>query len=70
MPKGYSLNLVGQRFGRWTVLEKLETRIGNQVRWMVQCDCGNVSVAPTVNLRSGSSTQCRSCGNSKAYTRR
>jgi hypothetical protein len=62
MPKGYPLDLVGQQFGRWTVIGKSDVRTNNQVKWLTRCACGNESFVPTLNLRSGKSTQCRSCG--------
>jgi len=67
------LNLIGQRFGKWTVKELYagerapekatkKNPLGSpRPHWLVQCDCGNFSHAPTANLTLGLSTQCRSC---------
>ena len=46
-------NLVGQRFGRWVVIEY----VGNS-RWLCHCDCGNEGVVITGNLRSNGSLSC------------
>ncbi|MGG4106716.1 hypothetical protein AAXB25_22720 [Paenibacillus lautus] len=52
------LNLVGQRFGRLTVLSELPKE-GSSPRWQCVCDCGNPKIATTIVLRRGS---CKSCG--------
>lgn len=55
------LNLIGQRFGRWTVLsEASQTRPGS-TRYLCRCDCGRESAVCTTNLRRGGSTQCYQC---------
>lgn len=56
MPK--KINLVGQRFGRLTVVSELPSE-GNKKRWQCICDCGNSKVAITSVLRRG---DCKSCG--------
>lgn len=55
MPK---LNLVGQRFGRLTVMAELPKQ-GSSPRWSCLCDCGNTKIATTIVLRRG---DCKSCG--------
>ncbi|RUT38706.1 AP2 domain-containing protein [Paenibacillus anaericanus] len=52
------LNLVGQRFGRLTVIAELPKE-GSSPRWSCICDCGNPKVATTIVLRRG---DCKSCG--------
>ena len=47
---------IGQRFGRWTVLEDLG---GCPTKWLFLCDCGNRIAVRAGHLRDGSS---RSCG--------
>lgn len=56
MPK--KLDLVGQRFGRLTVMAELPKQ-GSSRRWSCLCDCGNTKVSTTIVLRRG---DCQSCG--------
>ena len=62
------LDLTGQRFGRWTVLKKDESKNRN-VYWLCQCDCGRVASVTGSSLRYGRSTKCRSCGSRGHLTR-
>lgn len=54
MPKKY--NLLGQTFGKLTVLEK--TRLGKQVAWKCKCECGNEKIVITHNLVAGIIVSC------------
>lgn len=51
------LNLIGQRFGKLTVLAPAEN-IGGRTAWRCRCDCGQERVVKTTNLRSGRTTNC------------
>ncbi|WP_116486418.1 hypothetical protein [Streptococcus parauberis] len=54
------LNLVGERFGRLTVIKRTEKRAGNnEVVYICRCDCGNFTEAYTSLLRR---KKTRSCG--------
>lgn len=53
--RGY--DLTGIRFSKLVVLKRVEN-LGNHVRWLCQCDCGNTSVVSTTNLLSGHTTSC------------
>ena len=55
---GKALDLIGQRFGRLTVIEKIGTK-NSKVMWKCKCDCGNYTESSTSSLRKGDS---RSCG--------
>lgn len=58
---GKLIDITGQRYGRWTVLEYAGRR--NRVTyWRCQCDCGAIHEVNMSSLRSGASTQCRICG--------
>lgn len=47
---------IGQRYGRWTVLEDL---VGNQYRKLLcQCDCGTQRAVRLSHLRNGASLSC------------
>lgn len=56
MPK--SINLIGQKFGRWTVLERAENSVSRDSRWLCKCDCGTEKIVYGKNLRNGRSTSC------------
>ncbi len=57
------LDLIGQRYGRLTVLGPAPS-IGGRTAWRCRCDCGQERVVKTCHLRSGHTTSCgcaRSC---------
>jgi len=53
-----SVNLEGQRFGRWKVLSRAAC-IGRTAAWLCRCDCGHMKAVVTHTLVNGES---RSCG--------
>lgn len=53
------MNLVGQKFGRLTVLKRAGSTAQQKALWSCSCDCGGVTTVTTGALRSGST---RSCG--------
>lgn len=52
------INLVGQRFGKLTVISFAGYAKGRG-QWNCKCDCGNDFVAHTSALKSGNTTSCR-----------
>ena len=52
-------NIIGKRFGRWTVLEEAPSDNPSQPKFWCICDCGNKSSVYMYSLLSGRS---RSCG--------
>ena len=56
------LDLTGQRFCRLTVLEEVDPiiELSGRVRsaWKCKCDCGNIIIAKTINLRAGDTKSC------------
>lgn len=56
------IDLTGQRFGRWTVLNQSESRRApdgrSLVYWHCVCDCGNEKDVPPSKLRNGESQSC------------
>lgn len=56
------IDLIGHRFGRLVVLERVENKIhpnGRQdVVYRCQCDCGKQKEVPSVNLRKGRTISC------------
>jgi hypothetical protein len=54
-----TLNLVGQRFGRLTVMSRCPRRPRDkESRWHCKCDCGNDRDVLAGNLRSGQHISC------------
>lgn len=51
-------NLLGQRFGRLTVLERAENDKFNKTRWLCQCDCGQQKIINGSSLIRGLTTSC------------
>lgn len=55
------IDLTGQKFGRWTVLERAPKPEGNTSTcafWLCQCECGNKKVVSSNSLRQGKSLSC------------
>lgn len=47
-----ALNLIGERFGRLTVVEKCDYKINRGLVWKCKCDCGNYKEVTAKSLRS------------------
>ena len=56
-------DLVGQTFGKLTVVEQGESDPHGKRRWRCRCECGGENLVTTGNLRSGHTTDC-GCGKS------
>ena len=52
------LNLVGQKFGKLTVLERVENNFYGHVCYKCKCDCGGEVVVDASNLRQGTTNSC------------
>lgn len=57
LKKGYRGDLVGQRFGRLYVVEKLEDKNG-WTQFRCKCDCGNEKIVSGSNLKYGVTQSC------------
>lgn len=69
LKKGRYIDLKGQRFGKLTVLERVEKSRGCW-EWRCLCDCGNETIASTGGLRSNITKTCGYCNpKKKRYTR-
>ncbi len=66
-------NLIGQRFGKWMVLEfsgyksKSHNNRQKAAFWKVICDCNRVSDVNSYELRSGRSGSCIHCADKFSY---
>ena len=54
-----TMNLIGEKFGRLTVIEKAGTTKAKKALWICQCECGNIT-QPIVgsNLINGNTISC------------
>jgi len=52
------IDLVGNRYGRLTVIKRHGSNKYGQTRWLCLCDCGNEKVVVSGNLRSGITKSC------------
>lgn len=62
------IDLVGQKFGEWTVLafsHKIKKKYGKYYVvhrfWVCRCSCGTMRIIPELRLRYSNSRQCRVC---------
>lgn len=51
------LNLVGYRFGKLSVIARVEPPIG-RTKFVCNCDCGNQTIANGEDIKSGNTTSC------------
>lgn len=51
-------DFTGQRFGRFTVLERVENDKRGNTMWKCRCDCGNIVTVVGYSLKSGRSKSC------------
>lgn len=54
---GTFIDLTGQRFGRWTVIE-ISNCHKSRLHWLCRCDCGTSRFISSSNLRCGTSKSC------------
>lgn len=57
MPSNHEKNLLGQRFGRLIVIQKLPTK-NERTMWLCRCDCGNLTEASCNKLTMGVKRSC------------
>jgi hypothetical protein len=60
MASGFPINLIGQRFGRLTVIEKAHSTPSGTA-WLCKCDCGGERIAPTSRLKRTQNAGCKIC---------
>lgn len=52
-----SVDLTGQKIGRWSVIAEAE-RVGYTRRWQCRCECGTERAVTQCSLRKGDSVSC------------
>ena len=55
---GKVLELKGQRFGRLTIIKRVENDKWKNAKWLCQCDCGNVKKINGYELKNGHTKSC------------
>ena len=56
-------DLLGKKFGKWTVLSKLgRSKTSRDILWLCRCECGKERPVKTYHLTKGYSSQCVDCG--------
>ena len=58
MPQGKLKNIVGQKFGKWTVLKRAANGKTKSARWLCKCECGNTNIIRGADLRLGKTKSC------------
>lgn len=58
MSRGKFEDLTGKRFGRLTVIKRVENDKYNRAQWLCRCDCGNEVVIVAISLKQGRTTSC------------
>lgn len=57
----HTKDLTGQRFGKLTVIKKIESKRNSSDRsvlWLCKCDCGNETIVRGSSLRNGNTKSC------------
>lgn len=51
-------DLTGQKFGRLTVIKRVENNKQNGLMWLCKCECGNICVITSNHLKNGHTKSC------------
>lgn len=52
------INMVGQTYGKLTVIERAENDKFGKAQWLCQCECGNQKIIAGASLRRGLTISC------------
>lgn len=52
------IDITGKKYGRLTVIRRLENAPKGVVRWECKCDCGNVAIVRSGDLKNGAVKSC------------
>jgi len=55
------IDLIGQKFGKLTVIKMTSRTKYRSYMWLCECDCGNIKEIDGKNLRSGQIISCNEC---------
>ena len=51
-------SLIGEKFGKLLVLERVENNKFNHTCYKCQCDCGGITIVDSANLKNGNTNRC------------
>lgn len=51
-------DLTGRKFGRLTVIKRVENHKSGKTQWLCRCECGTEKIIPSVYLKSGDTKSC------------
>ena len=60
-------NITGRKFGKLTVIKRVENTKQGRARWLCKCDCGNEKIVEARSLKSKSTQSC-GCSRKKKRT--
>lgn len=52
------LDMIGKKFGRWTVIEEAERQYGTRAFYLCKCECGTTKIVNGYTLRKGLTKSC------------
>ncbi len=55
------IDIIGLRFGKWTVVERAGRSKDGHVTWLCRCDCGETRFICRNDLKRGNTRQCKKC---------
>ena len=55
---GRCVDLTGQKFGKLTVIKRVEDDSEAHIKWLCECECGNFITTRGTSLRSGITKSC------------
>lgn len=64
-PSSRLIDLTGQTFADFTVIERAENNRNGQAMWLCKCACGNDETVSSACLRVGDTTRCVKCRKGK-----
>jgi len=62
MPKKIYKDInIGDKYGKWTVIDKIESNKYERKSWLCQCACGRIKKVDDTTLKRGKSLSCGKC---------
>lgn len=63
-----AIDLTGEKYGRLTVVKRVESSKSGKARWECKCSCGNTTIAISTDLRTGNTQGCGCLRNERIAT--